>query len=252
MNSEDFLRKLGHRVRARRLHRGLSQERLARAAGLSPRFLSQLESGQGNISVARLFELSRALSTPIEELLKSNDGRRQVIALIGLRGAGKTTIGKRLAKTLKRTFLELNQMIEEEAGLRLDEIFELHGEAYYRRLEQEVLRRFLSTSTEAVIASGGGLVTDRVTYDMLKQRTLTVWLKARPEDYLARVAAQGDRRPMAGRAEPLAELRELLKEREPLYAEAEVTIDTSMKTPEEITRTVIQKASMDPIGTNRL
>jgi XRE family aerobic/anaerobic benzoate catabolism transcriptional regulator len=245
MDSEDFLRELGHRIRARRLHQGLSQERLARAAGLSPRFLSQLEGGQGNISVARLFELSRALGTPIEELLKSDDGRRKVIALIGLRGAGKTTIGTRLAKMLKRSFLELDQMIEEEAGLRLDEVFELHGEAYYRRLEREVLRRFLSTSTAAVIASGGGLVTDRVTYDMLKQRTLTVWLKARPEDYLARVAAQGDRRPMAGRAEPLAELRELLKERETLYAEAEVTIDTSEKTPEEITRNVIQKASMD-------
>ncbi len=195
--------------------------------------------------MARLYELSKALGTPLEELLKSNDGRRQVIALIGLRGAGKTTIGKRLAKTLKRSFLELDQMIEEEAGLRLDEVFELHGEAYYRRLEREVLRRFLSTGTAAVIASGGGLVTDRITYDILKQRTLTVWLKARPEDYLARVAAQGDRRPMAGRAEPLAELRELLKERETLYAEAEVTVETSEKTPEEITRNLLQKTSVD-------
>jgi XRE family aerobic/anaerobic benzoate catabolism transcriptional regulator len=244
MRSEDFLRELGHRIRTRRLHRGLSQERLARAAGLSPRFLSQLEAGQGNISVARLYELSKAIGTPIEELLKSDGGRRQVIALIGLRGAGKTTIGKRLAKALERSFLELDQMIEEKAGLRLDEVFELHGEAYYRRLEREVLKRFLSTGKEAVVASGGGLVTDRVTYDMLKQRTLTVWLKARPEDYLARVAAQGDRRPMAGRAEPLAELRELLKERETLYAEAEVTIDTSEKTPEEITRNILQKASV--------
>jgi XRE family aerobic/anaerobic benzoate catabolism transcriptional regulator len=245
MDSEDFLRELGHRIRARRIQRGLSQERLARAAGLSPRFLSQLESGQGNISVARLYELSRSLGIPIEELLKSDDGRRQVIALIGLRGAGKTTIGKRLAKTIKKPFLELDQMIEDEAGLRLDEVFELHGEAYYRRLEREVLRRFLSIGKSAILAAGGGLVTDRFTYDMLKQGTLTVWLKARPEDYLARVAAQGDRRPTAGRAEPLTELRELLKERETLYAEAEVTIETSEKTLEEITRNLIQKASMD-------
>jgi len=245
MNSENFLRELGHRIRTRRLHRGLSQERLARAAGLSPRFLSQLESGKGNISVARLYELAQALGAPLEELVKNVDGQRRVMALIGLRGAGKTTIGKRLAKTLERSFLELDRMIEEEAGLRLGEVFELHGESYYRRLEREVLKRFLSTGKSAVIAAGGGLVTDRFTYDMLKQGTLTVWLKARPEDHLARVAAQGDRRPTAGRAEPLAELRELLKERETLYAEAEVMIETSERTPEEIMRKILQKASLD-------
>ena len=136
-------------------------------------------------------------------------------------------------------------MIEEEAGLRLGEIFALHGEDYYRRLEREVLRRFLTSGQKGVVASGGGLVTDRVTYDMLKQASLTVWLKASPEDHLARVAAQGDRRPMAGRADPLAELRTLLREREPLYAEAQVMIETSTLTPEEATHAILQRANVN-------
>ena len=137
-------------------------------------------------------------------------------------------------------------MIEEEAGLRLGEIFALHGEDYYRRLEREVLRRFLTSGQSAVLASGGGVVTDPVTYEMLKRGALTVWLKATPEDYLARVAAQGDRRPMAGRAEPLAELRALLREREPLYAEAEIVIDTSHSSPEEVARAILEQAVPKP------
>jgi XRE family aerobic/anaerobic benzoate catabolism transcriptional regulator len=194
--------------------------------------------------VVRLFELARALEIPLQDLLRSPNGHR-VISLVGLRGAGKTTVGKRLARSLKRQFRELDLMIEEEAGLRLGEIFALHGEDYYRRLEREVLRRFLTSGQPAVVASGGGLVTDRVTYDMLKQASLTVWLKARPEDHLARVAAQGDRRPMAGRADPLAELRGLLREREPLYAEAEVMIDTSTLTPEQAAHAILQRANID-------
>jgi XRE family aerobic/anaerobic benzoate catabolism transcriptional regulator len=217
---------------------------LAQAAGLSPRFLSQIESGRGNISVVRLFELARALEIPLQDLLRSPNGH-QVISLVGLRGAGKTTVGRRLARSLKRQFWELDRMIEEEAGLRLGEIFALHGEDYYRRLEREVLRRFLTSGQKGVVASGGGLVTDRVTYDMLKQASLTVWLKARPEDHLARVAAQGDRRPMAGRADPLAELRTLLREREPLYAEAEVMIETSTSTPEEAAHAILQRANVN-------
>lgn len=244
MDSQAFLQELGQRIRARRLRRGLSQERLAQAAGLSPRFLSQIESGRGNISVVRLFGLARALEAPLEDLLRSPNGHR-VISLVGLRGAGKTTVGERLARALKRPFWELDRMIEEEAGLRLGEIFALHGEDYYRRLEREVLRRFLTSGQPAVVAGGGGLVTDRVTYDMLKQASLTIWLKARPEDHLARVAAQGDRRPTAGRADPLTEIRALLREREPLYAEAEVMIDTSTLTPEETAHAIVKRASID-------
>jgi XRE family aerobic/anaerobic benzoate catabolism transcriptional regulator len=242
MNAEAFLHELGRRVRARRTQRGLSQARLAASAGLSPRYLSQLESGCGNISIVRLFELARALAVPLDELLKIDEDRR-IIALIGLRGAGKTTIGKMLAKELKRPFLELDRMIEEEAGLRLGEVFALHGEGYYRRLEREVLGRFLSLGRPAILASGGGLVLDRVTYDILKQATLTIWLRARPEDHLKRVADQGDQRPMAGRADPLAELRVLLREREPLYSEADLTIETSGNSPQRVTQAILAQAA---------
>jgi XRE family aerobic/anaerobic benzoate catabolism transcriptional regulator len=242
--SETLLRELGQRIRARRLHRGLSQGRLAELAHLSPRFVSQIESGRGNISILRLNELARVLEIPLEELVRTDGGSR-VIALIGLRGSGKTAVGKRLARALKRPFIELDQLIEEEAGLRLGEIFALHGEAYYRRLEREVLGRFLSSGRAAVLASGGGLVTDRVTYDLLKRDALTVWLKARPEDYLKRVTEQGDRRPMAGRADPLAELRSLLRDREPLYAEAELAIETSERSLEEITYTILESAAAE-------
>jgi XRE family aerobic/anaerobic benzoate catabolism transcriptional regulator len=237
MRSEEFLRELGQKLRARRLLRGLSQERLAKLAGLSTRYVSQLEAGRGNISIARLYELTRALAVPIEEIVRL-DGRRQLVALIGLRGAGKSTVGPELAKLLQRPFVELDSLVEDEAGLGLEEIFALHGEGYYRRLEREVLSRFVSTGTAAVLATGGSLVTDRATYDLLKGSAITVWLQARPELHLARVAAQGDRRPMAGRADPLAELRLLLRDREPLYREAEVTVDTSERTPEEIAREI--------------
>ena len=151
----------------------------------------------------------------------------KLVALIGLRGAGKSTVGPELARLLARPFVELDSLIEDEAGLGLEEIFALHGEGYYRRLEREVLSRFVSTGSAAVLATGGSLVTDRGTFDLLSGSAVTVWLQARPELHLSRVAAQGDRRPMAGRADPLAELRLLLRVREPLYREAEIAVDTS-------------------------
>lgn len=236
-NGEAFLVQLGRRVRSRRLERGLSQQRVAMMAGLSLRYLSQLETGRGNISILRLAELAKVLETPLEELVKV-DRTLSAIALVGLRGAGKSTVGRALAKALGREFHELDHLIEDEAGLGLGEIFALHGETYYRRLEREVLSRLLTRESSAVLATGGSLVTDRVTYELLKRGARTVWLKARPEQHLERVAAQGDRRPMAGRANPLAELRTLLREREPLYAQADLVVDTSRKTPKEVTRRI--------------
>lgn len=239
MDTGSYLRELGQKLRARRLLRGLSQDRLAKLAGLSPRYVSQLEAGRGNISIARLYELTRALAVPIEEVVRP-DSRRQLVALIGLRGAGKSTVGPELARLLARPFVELDSLIENEAGLGREEIFALHGEGYYRRLEREVLSRFVSTGRAAVLATGGSLVTDRGTFDLLSGSAVTVWLQARPELHLSRVAAQGDRRPMAGRADPLAELRLLLRDRERLYREAEITVDTSERTPGSVAREVLR------------
>jgi len=243
LSAAKFLKVLGQRIRAHRLLMGWSQHRLAERAGLSPRYVSQLEAGHGNISILRLYELTRALGIALHDVVRVDDWPR-TIALIGLRGAGKSTIGPRLANELGRSFVELDALIEEEAGLGLDEIFALHGESYYRRLERDVLSRFLANEDPAVLATGGSLVNDRDTYQLLKTNTITVWLKAEPEQHLERVAAQGDRRPMAGRADPLAELRTLLKEREPLYREAELVVDTSASTPESVTAEILRQIAV--------
>lgn len=241
MESASFLSQLGRHLRAQRTHRGLSQARLGELAGLSPRYISQLESGKGNVSILRLWELAKVLGVPLEELVRLDAGER-TIALVGLRGAGKTTVGKQVARALKRPFFELDYLIEAEAGLRLGEIFTLHGEAYYRRVERTVLSRFLASRPGAVLTTGGGLVTDRATFELLKRGALTIWLKATPEEHLARVVAQGDRRPMAGTADPLAELRELLRGRDSLYSEAALTIETTGRSPERVTEAVLENA----------
>ena len=240
MRSETFLLELGKRIKAHRLRQGLSQQKLAELASLSPRYVSQLESGHGNISILRLHELTQALGVALHEVVRLED-RPRIIALIGLRGAGKSTIGEKLARELGRTFVELDALVEEEAGLGLAEIFALHGESYYRRLERQVLTRLLATESDAVLATGGSLVSDSATYRLLKANATTIWLKAEPEQHLERVIAQGDRRPMAGRADPLAELRSLLDEREPLYGEAELVVDTSTLVPEEVTEKILRQ-----------
>ena len=240
MQSEVFLKALGRKLRALRLLNGLSQQRLAELAGLSPRYISQLESGHGNISILRLYELTQALGVALDEVVRLEDGPR-TIALIGLRGAGKSTIGRELADKLGRPFVELDALIEDEAGLSLAEIFALHGESYYRRLEREVLTRLFATEGEAILATGGSLVNESSTFQLLKTHTITVWLKAKPKQHLERVTAQGDRRPMAGRADPLAELRSLLKEREPLYGEAEIVVDTSSLAPDVVTEEILRR-----------
>lgn len=240
VNSGDFLNALGRTLRSHRLANGLSQQRLAELAGLSPRYVSQLESGHGNISILRLYELTQALGVALHDVVRLRD-RPRIIALIGLRGAGKSTVGRKLADALGRELVELDVLIEERAGLGLAEIFTLHGESYYRRLERDVLSRFLASEPDAVLATGGSLVNESATYELLKANAVTVWLKAKPEEHLERVAAQGDRRPMAGRADPLAELRTLLKEREPLYAEAELVVDTSTHAPEAVVDEILTR-----------
>jgi XRE family transcriptional regulator, aerobic/anaerobic benzoate catabolism transcriptional regulator len=229
MDADRLLAELGRRVRELRSQQGLSLKELAQRADLSPRFLVQVEGGSANISVRKLAGLARALGTTPGALLAGAGGEAglPVIALLGLRGAGKSTVGRRLARRLRVPFVELDRRVEEAAGLALDEIFALHGEDYYRRLERETLERVLGEGRPVVLATGGGLPTSAETYALLRRRALTVWLKAQPEDHWNRVVQQGDRRPMADHPQAMAELRRLLAARQPLYAEAAATIDTS-------------------------
>jgi XRE family aerobic/anaerobic benzoate catabolism transcriptional regulator len=221
----------------------LTIRELAERSGVSMRFLIQLESGRGNISVKRLADLARALDLPTADLVRDDEEvERRTIALLGLRGAGKTTIGKQLARALHMRFIELDRRIEKAADMSLGEIFSLYGEDYYRRLERDTLAPLLTERPPAVIATGGGIVTSVETYTMLKQSAVTVWLRATPEDHWNRVVRQGDRRPMADHPEAMADLRSLLASREPLYASADFTVNTSGRTVKAIVEEVVSRA----------
>jgi XRE family transcriptional regulator, aerobic/anaerobic benzoate catabolism transcriptional regulator len=224
----DILRSLGQRARARRLEVGWTLREVAERSGVSPRFLVQLESGRGNISVKRLADVAVALGTTPAALLATSEPQvAQIIALLGLRGAGKTTVGRRLARRRRVPFVELDQLIEQAADLSLAEMFTLHGEDYYRRIEREVLEQVLREGRPIVLATGGGLVTSPETFALLRRSVMTIWLRARPEDHWNRVVRQGDRRPMTDHPQAMADLRKLLAQREPLYAAAALTIDTT-------------------------
>lgn len=218
--------RVGRRVRARRSERNLTRQELADGASLSLRFVAQLEKGDANISIEKLERVAHALHVPIEQLV-AEEHRREVIALLGLRGAGKSTLGQRAAQEMDLPFVELDARIEEAAGLSLNEVFSLHGEAYYRRLEGQCVADLIATGGACVVALSGGIVHNGAAFDLVRQHTTTVWLKADPEDHMGRVLAQGDRRPMAQSRDAMAELRGILATREPLYQQADVTVDTS-------------------------
>jgi XRE family transcriptional regulator, aerobic/anaerobic benzoate catabolism transcriptional regulator len=239
------LKELGRQISELRRRKGLTREQLARRSRLSLRFLAAVETGQGNISIARLISLCRVLGVPIDSIfsmvLQCNDqqlkelhlwlssqldNRPERIALIGLRGAGKTTIGKKLASALKWKFVELDQQIEKAAGLNLQNIFEVHGEEYYRRLEQEVLLDLILRNQKIVLATGGGIVMRDETYNLLHQNFFIVWLKADPHDHWNRVLQQ-DPRPMTNYPDAFTQLQNLLQRRESLYARANSTVNTS-------------------------
>lgn len=219
---------LGARIRELRRAKGWTAREAARQAGLSPRFYHSLETGTANISVTRLASVAGALGVPIADLFRRE--ARRVVALLGLRGAGKSTIGPRLARALGRPFVELDERIEAAANLRLAEIFNMHGEAYYRRLEAECLNRILAENEPCVLALPGGVVRNEAAFAAVREACTTVWLRARPEDHMRRVYRQGDRRPMANRANAMEELRSILQEREPLYRLADIEVDTSVHT----------------------
>jgi XRE family aerobic/anaerobic benzoate catabolism transcriptional regulator len=235
---------IGARVRARREELGLSRRELSQSSGVSERFLAQLEGGKGNISLVRFADVAEALGTNPAAILAGTVGGsaepRHAVALLGVRGAGKSAIGARLAERRRLPFVEVDQRIERAAGLRLGEIFELHGESYYRRLEREVLHRLLAERREQVLATGGSIVNDRENFELLRARAHTIWLRARPEDHWNRVIQQGDSRPMAENPQAFAELRALLAAREPLYASADHVVDTSGRSVDDVVEEVLR------------
>ena len=230
-----FLESVGSAVRALREKRGWSRRELAASSGVSERFLAQLETGDGNISLRRFADVAHSLgTTPAALLATTAEPAHKPIALLGVRGAGKSTIGAALAKRLDYRFVEVDQEIEAAAGLSLGDVFTLHGEAYYRRVEREVLARLLAEPTPMVLATGGSIVNDPTTFALLRSRALTVFLHAKPEDHWNRVVAQGDQRPMAENPHAFEELRGLLAARAKLYARADRTVETSGRTAKQV------------------
>jgi len=269
-NDARFLAGLGERVRAARERTGLTRKDLAAESGVSERYLAQLESGRGNISVLLLQKIAMALGLPLDELFSAQDEqtaelaliqqflkrlppqqlpkvraqlvrefgsspleRTKRIALLGLRGAGKSSLGSRLAKQLGVPFIELDREVEREAGTSLSEIFLLYGQQGYRRYERRCLERVLRQHERCVMATGGSIVSEPGTYDLLLSACYTIWLKALPEEHMARVVAQGDTRPMAGNAEAMDDLRRILEGRAALYGQADAVVDTAGRTLEQ-------------------
>lgn len=265
-----LLARIGARVREARASRGMTRKLLAAHSQISERYLAQLEGGAANPSVVVLSKLAEALGMDIpalleprtpdavelglitrllkrapagalgairsrltQELGRDDDVRRARIALVGLRGAGKTTLGARLARELGVPFVELDGEIERAAGISLSEIFLLYGQAGFRRYERRCLEAVIDAHPRCVIATGGSLVTEAATLDLLLSNCLTVWLKAAPEEHMARVVAQGDTRPMAGNIEAMDDLKRILAARGALYAQADAVVDTTGHDPEE-------------------
>lgn len=225
-----FLEQLGMRVRRARARAGLSRRRLAERSGVSERYLAQLESGDGNGSILLIRRVATALGTDLLELIGQlvDVARTGRIALVGVRGSGKSTLGARLADRLGLPFVELTAEIERELGAPLSSVFAEDGrQLEYRDSERRLLRQVVDSQARCVIAAGGSVVLEPHTWQLLRNRCRTVWLKASPEDLIARVTAQNDLRPLQGREHALAELRALLAQRERLYALADLAIDTS-------------------------
>jgi len=281
----DPLEALGDCVRQARARRGMTRKQLARDSGISERYLAQIEGGQGNISVLVLRHLARALNLPVDVLLFEGAeppvelvhtfeflrrlslddlklarqllldqfggidpaARHRRIALVGLRGAGKSTLGAALAERLEMPFLELDRLIEHESGLTLDLIFDFHGQAGFRRLERQCLENVLQRDPRFVMAPGGSLVSEPGTFERLLASCFTVWVRASPEEHMQRVIAQGDMRPMSNNRDAMADLKRILSEREVLYSKADISIDTSGQTLEDTVESLIQMLRETPV-----
>jgi XRE family aerobic/anaerobic benzoate catabolism transcriptional regulator len=263
---DPFLVALGEQVRSLRARRGMTRKAVAQAADVSERHLANLEYGEGNVSILLLLQVAKALQSPLAELLgdettrspewmlirellqgrdestlrqariqfadllgtgSSTGPRSHCVALIGLRGAGKSTLGQLLAYDLGYPFVELSREIEKLAGCSVSEIQGLYGQNAYRRYERRAVEEAIQIYPEAVLATPGGLVSDAATFNLLLAHCSTVWLRADPEDHMNRVRAQGDLRPMAASAEAMEDLKTILAGRSPFYEKAQVTVNTS-------------------------
>ena len=228
-----YLRQLGEEVRRLRREQHINRKQLATRSNVSERFLAQLETGTGNISILRLRHVAQALNCPISTLLGAAEpasgetARKARVALIGLRGAGKTTLGQGAAAQLGLPFVELTDLIELTSGMSLPDIFNLYGQDGYRRLEQRELRAVIDESDNCILAAAGGVSEDTETFDLLLANFFTIWLTATPVDHMDRVVAQGDLRPMRGHDEALVELKAILGARAHDYARADHILDTS-------------------------
>jgi len=266
----DFLASLGSRVRELRSRRGMTRKQMSKEADVSERHLAELESGEGNISVVLLQRIATALHVPIANLFatqaeepagksvirrflerlpehrlddvvsrlirdfgQEETMRKMRIALIGMRGAGKSTLGSMLAKDIGNRFVELDSEIEKDTGMPLGEIFSLYGQSGFRSIERRTLDRVLKENERAVISVGGGVVSEKDTFDFLLSHCYTVWIKAQPGEHMSRVMAQGDFRPMAANKQAMEDLRRILEAREPLYWKADLLLDTSGTSVEE-------------------
>ena len=232
-----LLSSLANRIRKRRKSLGYTQSDLAQRAGVSPRFIAQLESGKGNISVQKLASISAALSISLGELFRGlGPYGPLVLTLVGLRGAGKSTLGSTVSKALNIPFVELDHEIVRHSSMSLSEIFSFGGAEYYHELQERTLQAILTKPDPLVLATGGSIVAATQSWERLRNHTKTVWLYAKPETYLSRVREQGDLRPMKGRDNALKELKQLLKIRTPLYAQADLHLDTDQKNIEELSQ----------------
>jgi XRE family aerobic/anaerobic benzoate catabolism transcriptional regulator len=281
----DPLKLLGDRVRQARARRGMTRKQLARDSGVSERYLAQIEGGHGNISVLVLRQLARALNVSVDALLFEGpeppvefvhtveflrrlslddlklarqmllhqfDGvdpaaRHRRIALIGLRGAGKSTLGAALADRLEMPFLELDRLIEQESGLTLNLIFDFRGQAGFRDLERQSLEAVLRRHPCFVLATGGSLVSEPGTFERLLSSCFTVWVRASAEEHMQRVIAQGDMRPMANNRDAMSDLKRILVEREVLYSKADIQIDTAGRRFEDSLEVLMQALRDTPV-----
>jgi XRE family transcriptional regulator, aerobic/anaerobic benzoate catabolism transcriptional regulator len=281
----DPLKLLGERVRLVRARRGMTRKQMARDSGVSERYLAQIEGGEGNISVLVLGRLAKALNVSVDVLLFEGDeppvelahmveflrrlslddlklarqmllhqfggvdpaARHRRIALIGLRGAGKSTLGAALAERLEMPFMELDRLIEQTSGLTLNLIFDFRGQAGFRELERQCLEEILQRYPCFVLTTGGSLVSEPGTFERLLSSCFTVWVRATPEEHMERVIAQGDVRPMANNRDAMSDLKRILAEREVLYSKADIQIDTAGRTFEQSIEMLIQALRETPV-----